>query len=85
VHVRTVTDVESFCDNSFREGPGYKFTEVSVAQVPKHGLIATIGPNHFAHHAFPSYHGPDQYTIRACAVVNKPNGCSNLIYEVRVR
>src|SRR5262245_15640074 len=30
-----------------------------------------IGSNHFAYHAFPNYHGPDQYTIRACAVVNK--------------
>jgi hypothetical protein len=25
-------------------------------------LIATIGPKHFAYHAFPNYHGPDQYT-----------------------
>jgi hypothetical protein len=85
VHIRTVTDVVSFCDNSFREGPGYKFTDVSVAQPPKNGLIATIGPNHFAYHALPDYHGPDQYTIRACAVVGKRRGCSTLIYEVTVR
>jgi hypothetical protein len=85
VHIRTVTDIESFCDNSFREGPGYKFTDVSVAQLPKHGLIATIGPNHFGYHAFPDHHGPDQYTIRACAVVGKRRGCSTLIYEVTVR
>jgi hypothetical protein len=84
-HIRTVTDVQSFCDNSFREGPGYKFTDVSVAQLPKHGLIETIGPNHFAYHAFPDYHGLDQYTIRACAVVGKRKGCSTLIYEVTVR
>jgi len=85
VHIRTVTDVKSFCDNSFREGPGYKFTDVSVAQAPRHGLIATMGPNHFAYHAFPDYQGSDQYTIRACAVVGKRNGCSTLIYEVTVR
>jgi hypothetical protein len=85
VHIRTVTDIESFCDNSFREGPGYKFTDVSVARLPQHGLIETRGPHHFRYHAFPDRHGADQYTIRACAIVGKRKGCSTLIYDVTVR
>ncbi len=85
VRVVVETDAVSFCDNSFREGPGYHFTKVSVVQVPPHGLIATLGPNHFAYHALPNFSGPDRYTIRACATVGARKGCYTLIYDVRVR
>jgi hypothetical protein len=85
VHIRVATDAESYCDNSFREGPGYQFTNVSVARAPRHGLVATLGENHFAYHAFADYQGPDQYTIRACAIVGKRKGCSTLIYDVTIR
>ena len=85
VEVTEVTDGESFCDNSFREGPGYRFTDVSVIKAPPHGLIATLGPNHFAYHALPNYRGSDQYAIRACAIVGERKGCSTLIYNVTVR
>jgi hypothetical protein len=85
VHVQVATDNESYCDNSFREGPGYRFTNVSVTKAPRHGVIATLGPNHFAYHPFANYHGNDQYTIRACAIVGQRKGCSTLIYEVMVR
>jgi hypothetical protein len=84
VRIQVQTDVESFCDNSFREGPGYHFTSVTVAQPPRHGLIATIGENHFAYHAFPKYNGPDEYVIRACAAVRDRQGCSKLTYQVVV-
>ncbi len=84
VRIQVQTDVESFCDNSFREGPGYRFTSVTVAKLPKHGLIATIGANHLAYHAFPNYKGPDEYVIRACAVVGERQGCSKLTYQVVV-
>jgi len=85
-HVRILvqTDAESFCDNSFREGPGYHFTSVTVASLPKHGIIATLGENHFAYHAFANYNGSDQYVIRACAVVGDRQGCSQLTYQVLV-
>lgn len=43
VEVNVVTDGRSFCDNSFREGPGYRFTDVRVIAAPPHGLIATLG------------------------------------------
>jgi len=79
------TDAASFCDNSFREGPGYRFTKVSVVQVPRHGLIATLGPNHLAYRALPNFSGQDRYTIRACATVGARKGCSTLIYDVTVR
>ena len=85
VHVQVSTDSESYCDNSFREGPGYRFTNVSVTKAPRHGLIATVGPNHFAYHPFSNYQGNDQYSIRACAIVGQRKGCSTLIYEVMVR
>jgi hypothetical protein len=85
VHIRVETDAESYCDNSFREGPGYQFTSVSVAKAPRYGLVATLGPNHFAYHAFANYKGPDQYMIRACAIVGQRKGCSTLIYDVTIR
>ncbi len=85
VHIQVATDTGSFCDNSFREGPGYRFTEVSVTNAPPHGVIATLGPHHFAYHPFADFHGNDQYTIRACAIVGQRKGCSTLIYEVTVR
>ena len=69
VHARGVTDDQSFCDNSFREGPGYKFTSVTLVKPPPHGIVATLGPGHFEYHALPGYKGRDQYTIRACATV----------------
>ena len=59
VHILIQTDAGSFCDNSFREGPGYRFTDVSVIKPPPHGLVATLGTNHFAYHALPNYKGPD--------------------------
>lgn len=85
-HLRILvqTDAESFCDNSFREGPGYHFTSVTVARLPRRGLIAKLGENHFAYHAFPNYSGPDEYVIRACAIVGKRRGCSKLTYQVVV-
>jgi hypothetical protein len=85
VHVQVVTDDKSFCDNSFREGPGYAFTKVTVTKAPPHGLVATLGPNHFAYRALPDYRGRDQYAIRACADVGSRKGCSTLIYDVIVR
>ncbi|WP_158817983.1 hypothetical protein [Methylocapsa sp. S129] len=85
VEVTEVTDDKSFCDNSFREGPGYRFTDVSVVEAPPHGLIATLGPHHFAYHSMPNYRGSDQYSIRACATVGERKGCSTLIYNVTVR
>lgn len=85
-HVRILaqTDAESFCDNSLREGPGYHFTSVTVASPPKHGIIASLGENHFAYHAFANYNGSDQYVIRACAIVGDRKGCSQLTYQVVV-
>ncbi len=80
-----MTDAESFCDNSFREGPGYRFTNISLVKAPPHGIVATLGPNHFEYHAMPNYRGADQYTIRACAVVGARRGCSTLVYNVTVR
>ena len=85
VQIQVQTDAESFCDNSFREGPGYRFTSVTVATPPKHGVIATLGENHFAYHAFAHTHGPDEYVIRACADVGGRLGCSKLTYEIVVR
>jgi len=85
VHVRVETDTKSFCDNSFREGPGYRFTDVSLVKASRQGLVATLGPNHFEYHAFPNRSGSDQYTIRACATVGERRGCSTLIYEVTIR
>ena len=85
VQVQVQTDAESFCDNSFREGPGYHFTSVTVATLPKHGLIATLGENHFAYHPFANYHGPDEYVIHACAIVGGRRGCSKLTYKIVVR
>jgi hypothetical protein len=85
VHILIQTDAGSFCDNSFREGPGYRFADVSVVKPPPHGLVATLATNHFAYHALPNYKGADQYTIRACAVVGQRKGCSTLIYDVMVR
>jgi hypothetical protein len=84
VHVRVETDGESFCDNSFREGPGYHFIDVSLVKAPPHGLVATLGDNHYAYHAAPNYRGRDQYTIRACAIVGEHKGCSTLIYDVTI-
>jgi hypothetical protein len=85
VRVQAVTDDQSFCDNSFREGPGYTFTKVSVASPPPHGIIATLGPNHFEYHAMPGYKGRDRYTIRACATVGAKMGCSTLTYNITVK
>ena len=85
VEVAAVTDGESFCDNSFRAGPGYRFTDVSVVKAPPHGLIARLGLNHFAYHPMPNFKGDDQYAIRACAIVGHRSGCSTLIYNVTVR
>lgn len=85
VHIDVQTDEKSFCDNSFLAGPGYRFTRVSVAKAPPHGIIATIGEHHFAYHSLPNFHGADQYAIRACAIVGKRKGCSTLIYDVNVR
>ena len=85
VRVKVATDDKSFCDNSFREGPGYQFTRVTIQKPPPHGIIATVGPNHYTYHAFPNYRGQDQYAIRACANVGTRKGCSTLIYDVTVR
>jgi hypothetical protein len=85
VEIAAVTDGESFCDNSFREGPGYRFTDVTIVKAPPHGLIATLGPNHFEYHAMPNFTGSDQYVIRACAIVGERKGCSTLIYNVTVK
>lgn len=85
VQVSVETDAQSFCDNSFREGPGYHFTDVSLVKGPRHGLVATIGEHHFAYHAFANYQGPDAYVIRACATVGARKGCSTLTYEVTIR
>lgn len=85
VRVRVTTDNASFCDNSFREGPGYTFTDVRVLKYPPHGIVATTGANRFAYRAMPNYRGRDQYTIRACATVGARKGCSTLIYDVTVR
>jgi hypothetical protein len=84
VHVQVTAPPNSFCDNSFREGPGYSFTKVTVVKPPPHGLVATLGPNHYAYHALPGYTGGDQYMIRACAKVGARSGCSTLIYDVTV-
>ena len=85
VVVHVTTDAASYCDNSFREGPGYAFTKVSVVKAPPHGIIATLGPNHFAYRPFPNYRGRDAYTIRACANVGPRKGCSTLHYAVTVQ
>jgi hypothetical protein len=85
VEVAAVTDDHSFCDNSFRAGPGYRFTDVSIVEAAPHGLIATLGPNHFAYHSLPNFRGSDRYTIRACAIVGDRKGCSTLVYNVTVR
>ncbi|MCW2275929.1 hypothetical protein GJ654_16575 [Rhodoblastus acidophilus] len=84
VSAQVRTDPESFCVSSFREGPGYHFTSVSVALPPKHGVIATLGENRFAYHALPNDRGRDSYEIRACADVGKRHGCSRLTYLVTV-
>jgi drug/metabolite transporter superfamily protein YnfA len=55
-----------------------------ASKLPKHGVIATLGENHFAYHAFANYHGPDEYVIRACATVGERQGCSKLTYQVVV-
>jgi hypothetical protein len=85
VEIAAATDSESFCDNSFREGSGYRFTDITVIKAPPHGLIATLGSNHFAYHAMPNFKGGDQYAIRACAIVGDRKGCSTLIYNVTVK
>ncbi|MBV8564463.1 MAG: hypothetical protein JO273_03295 [Methylobacteriaceae bacterium] len=85
VRVEVATDTNSFCDNSFREGPGYKFTKISVVSAPPHGIIATLGPMHYAYHALPNFKGTDQYTLKACAVVQGRHGCSTLTYVVTVQ
>lgn len=85
VRIPVQTDVESYCENSFREGPGYHFTSVKIAKLPVHGIIVNLGENRFAYRPFPDYHGADEYVVRACAVVGKKRGCSELTYQIVVR
>ncbi len=85
VHVRVDSDGKGLCDLSFREGPGYHFTDVRPIGAPPHGIVATLGRNHFAYAPLPNFEGQDRLVIRACATVGERKGCSTLLYDVTVR
>jgi hypothetical protein len=85
VHIAVASDGKGSCDLSFREGPGYRFTDVRPKVYPPHGIIATLGLNHFEYFPKPDFKGGDQFIVRACAIVGGRKGCSTLIYDVTIR
>ena len=78
VHVAVESNGKGLCDISFREGPGYRFTDVRANRLPPHGIIATLGRNHYAYAPLPDFKGRDQFMFRACAIVGERKGCSTL-------
>jgi hypothetical protein len=85
VHVAVESNGKGLCDISFREGPGYRFTDVRANRFPPHGIIAALSRNHYAYAPLPDFKGRDQFVVRACAIVGERKGCSTLIYDVTVR
>ncbi|MGB7259561.1 MAG: Ig-like domain-containing protein [Pseudolabrys sp.] len=85
VVVTSIVDAGSSCTHNFGEGPGYKFTGITVARAPDHGKLAPAGANRFIYTPDKSFTGKDAYLFRICATKGSSKGCSTVAFVPEVK
>ncbi|MGH6790818.1 MAG: Ig-like domain-containing protein [Pseudolabrys sp.] len=85
VVVTSIVDAGSSCTHNFGEGPGYKFTGITVARAPDHGKLAQAGASRFIYTPDKSFTGKDAYLFRICATKGKAKGCSTVAFVPEVK
>jgi hypothetical protein len=78
-----VTD-GGFCTHKYGEGPGYKFTSVTLDRQAEHGAVKKDGVNHFVYRPAPGFTGKDFYGVKICATKGAAKGCSTIYYIATV-
>jgi hypothetical protein len=84
VVVDAIVDAGSSCTHNFAEGPGYKFTGITLEQ-PEHGKVVKAGVNRFVYRPDKGFTGKDAYMFKICATKGKQKGCSAVAFVPEVR
>lgn len=79
VVVGAVVRADTSCRHSFAEGPGYRFTGLSVAGAPEHGTLRRRG-DAFVYTPDKGFRGKDAYMVKVCATKGAAKGCSGVGY-----
>ena len=85
VVVDVIVDAGSSCTHNFAEGPGYKFTGISLAHEPERGKLVKAGPNRFIYTPDKGFTGKDAYVFRICATKGAKQGCSTVAFVAQVK
>lgn len=84
VVVDTHVEAGTVCEHAFAEGPGYRFTRLSVARQPEQGRAAMRGRT-LVFRPSPQFRGKDFYQVKICAVKEGGGrGCSNLFFVATI-
>ena len=78
-----VTDGAS-CTHYFAEGPGYKFTSVTLDRQAEHGSVKKDGVNHFVYRPAAGFKGKDFYGVKICATKGAAKGCTTIYYVATI-
>ena len=85
VVVDVIVDAGSSCTHNFGEGPGYKFTGISLMHEPENGKLVKTGPNRFIYTPDKGFTGKDAYVFRICASKGAQKGCSTVGFVSQVK
>lgn len=72
------------CTHYFAEGPGYKFTSVTLDRQAEHGSVKKDGVNHFVYRPAPGFTGKDFYGVKICATKGAAKGCVVIYYVATI-
>ena len=85
VVVDVIVHAGSSCTHNFGEGPGYKFTGISLVHEPENGKLVKTGANRFIYTPDKGFTGKDAYVFRICASKGTQKGCSTVGFVSQVK
>jgi hypothetical protein len=85
VVVDSIVNAGSSCTHNFTEGPGYKFTGITLEREPENGKLVRAGANRFVYTPNKGFTGKDAYLFKICAIKGAQPGCSTVAFVVEVR
>ena len=85
VVVDVIVDGGSSCTHNFGEGPGYKFTGISLLREPEKGKVVKSGASRFVYTPNKGFTGKDAYIFKICATKGAQKGCSTVAFVSQVK
>ena len=73
------------CNHNFREGPGYRFTNLAIDAAPSSGTLRKTGAARFTYTPAKGFTGKDAYGVKVCAVKGGQSGCAGIYYVATVK